>query len=70
MWCYKLTIMKSILYILCCSILFYSYNKHKENKNKGSKIKLISANYSCSTPEITDVFWYTLQEKKLLYLKD
>jgi tetratricopeptide (TPR) repeat protein len=59
--------MKSILSILCCCILFNSCNKHNENKNEGSKVKPISANYSCSTPEVTDTLWYSSGKKAPLF---
>ncbi|HWS61096.1 MAG TPA: hypothetical protein VN182_09220 [Flavobacterium sp.] len=59
--------MKSILYVFCCSILFYSCNKRVENKKESSKIKLVSANYSCSTPEVTDKLWYSTGKKAPLF---
>jgi len=59
--------MKSIIYILCCSILFCSCNKREENKNESSKVKSVSANYSCSTPEVSDMLWYTKGIKAPLF---
>ena len=55
--------MKPILYILCCSIIFCSCNKRIENKNESSNDKLVSANYSCSTPEVSDRLWYSSGKK-------
>ena len=59
--------MKSIFYIFCSTILFCSCNKRTDNKTKGIKAKPISANYSCSTPETTDKFWYSSGKKAPLF---
>lgn len=59
--------MKSILYFLCCGILFCSCNKRAENKNEGLKNKPITANYSCSNPEVTDTLWYSSGKKAPLF---
>lgn len=60
--------MRSILYLLFCGIIFSSCNNRAENKNVGSKNKPISANYSCSIPEVTDTLWYSSGKKAPLFV--
>lgn len=50
--------MKTILYLLC-SVLFFCSCK----KNKAENEKSVSANLSCSTPEVTDKNWYSSGKK-------
>ena len=59
--------MKTILCILCSSILLFSCNKRPDNKNKDSNAKPVSANYSCATPATTDTLWYASGKKAPLF---
>lgn len=47
--------------------MFCSCNKRVENKNEGAKIKTVSANYSCGTPEVIDKLWYSSGKKAPLF---
>ena len=59
--------MKPILYVICCGIIFCSCNRSGANIDEGLKGKPVSANYSCGTPEVTDMLWYSSGKKAPLF---
>ncbi|KAB1158129.1 tetratricopeptide repeat protein [Flavobacterium luteum] len=55
------------IYIVCFCILFCFCKRHADNNNEGPKSKLVTANYSCSTPETTDTLWYSSGKKAPIF---